>query len=60
MKLLRFESHKIKFFAFDEKGPLLNLKKCCIINGLRPLCMRDSFFEVAKERVIPLREPKVA
>ena len=37
MKLLRFESHKIMLLAFCEKGPCLNLKKYCIINGL--ICM---------------------
>ena len=25
---------RLCFFAFDEKGPFLNLKKSCIINGL--------------------------
>ena len=35
MKLLHFESHMIMFFCLDEKGPFLNLKKSCIINGLR-------------------------
>ena len=34
IKLLRFESDKMGFFAFCEKGPFLNLKKSCIINGL--------------------------
>ena len=36
MKLLRFESHKIIYlYAFCEKGPFFNLKKSCIINGLK-------------------------
>ena len=36
MKLLCFESNKIglRFFAFCEKGPIFNLKKYGITNGL--------------------------
>ena len=52
LKLLCFESHKIMFFfAFCEKGPFFNLKKSCIINGLRPLRVFGlSVFAVAKTR----------
>ena len=50
MKLLRFESQILCFYAFCEKGPSLNLKKYCITNGLtlkfhgqRPACYPTMF-----------------
>ena len=49
MKLLRFESHKIMFYAFGEKGLFFNLKKSCIINALKGgfqliVQLADNFF----------------
>ena len=63
MKLLRFESQILCFYAFCEKGPSLNLKKYCITNGLtlkfhgqRPACYPTMFLVcVDRDWYVPIR-----